>query len=427
MQSVRDRAANLTRALRHRDYRLFFAGQLVSLIGTWMQSVAQAWLVYRLSGSAELLGWVTFAGQIPILLLAPVGGAVADRHNRHTIILATQVCSVLPAALLAGLTLTGHVRIWEVFVLASALGTINAFDMPARQSFVTEMVGRADLPNAIALNSSIFNGARLIGPALAGLLVAAVGEGWCFLINAVSFVAVIIGLLAMRRPKTVPEPSQARMLARVREGMAYVAATRPIRALMLLIAVTSVMGTPYAVLMPIFAHRVLGGGPDTLGFLMSCSGLGALAAALILASRNGLSGLGRWVTLACLGFGAALGVFAASHWLWLSAAAMVVSGFCLMLQVGCINTLVQSMVPNAFRGRTMAVHSMMFIGMAPLGALWAGLAAERIGAPATLGIGATACMAAALLFARQLPQFREGARQLVTEARNAETARGAVP
>jgi MFS family permease len=356
---------------------------------------------------------VGFASQGPVFLLAQVGGAVADRHDRRRILVATQAAAMVLAATLAALTLTGAVRVWEVFGLAALLGTVNAFDVPTRQAFVVEMVGRDHLQNAIALNSSMFNVARLLGPAVAGLTVAAVGEGWCFLANAVSFVAVIAGLLAMRLPPFTPQPDGAPIFARVRAGLGHVAASRPIRTLLLLVGLMSLVGMPYAVLMPIFAARILGGGPERLGALMSAAGLGALAAALVLASRKGLAGLGTVIAQAVIGFGVALIGFSASRWFPLSLALLVVVGFCQMTHMAAANTLVQSMVPDAYRGRVMATYSMMFLGMAPFGALLAGLAAGAIGAPATVAVGGGVCIAGGLLFARALPSLRGDARRLV--------------
>ncbi len=412
---IRDRFSALGRALRHRNYRLFFAGQLISLIGTWMQIVAQSWLVYRLTGSAELLGLVGFASQGPVFLLAQVGGAVADHHDRRRILIATQAVAMALAAVLAALTLSGQVQVWHIFVLAAALGTVNAFDVPTRQAFVVEMVGREDLQNAIALNSSMFNVARLLGPAAAGIAVAAVGEGWCFAFNAFSFLAVIAGLLAMRLPEAAARPAGAPILERMRQGFAYAARTRPIRMLLLLVALMSVVGMPYTVLMPIFANRILGGGPERLGALMSAAGLGALAGALALAARRGLAGLGTAIMRAALGFGAALIAFAMSRSFPLSLVLLLVVGFCQMTQMAAANTLVQSMLPDAYRGRVMAVYAMMFLGMAPFGALLAGLAAGAFGAPATVAAGGSLCILGGLTFARVLPAFRAEARMLVRQ------------
>lgn len=409
------------RALRHRNYRLFFAGQFFSLVGTWMQSVAQSWLVYRLTGSAVLLGLVGFAGQIPVFLVAPLGGAIADRHRRHRILLTTQSASMVLAFVLAGLTLSGRIAVWEVFVLASSLGLVNAFDIPARQAFVPEMVGREDLGNAIALNSSMFNGARIVGPAIAGVLVAAVGEGWCFLGNAVSYLAVLAGLLAMRLAPSALRPPTTSALASVLEGFAFVARTPPIRALLLMLGMVSLTGMPYAVLMPVFADRVLHGGPGTLGLLMSSSGVGALAGALTLAARRGMKGLSLGLAIAAAGFGASLVLFSFSRAVPLSMLLLVPVGFSMMTAMASSNTLIQSMVPDAMRGRVMAVYSMMFMGMAPFGALVAGAAADRIGAPLTVTVCGVLCMTWAAFFASRLPRLRPEMKAMIL-ARRAEGA-----
>ena len=412
MISITPRLGATARALRHRNYRLFFMGQLVSLVGTWMQIVAQSWLIYRLTGSAELLGLMGFASQGPVLLLASVGGVIADRYDRHRILLATQTASMVLAFALAGLALAGVVRVWEVYCLAALLGTANAFDIPARQSFVVEMVGRDDLSNAIALNSSIFNGARLVGPAIAGALIAVVGEGWCFAVNGLSFLAVIAGLLAMRHQVVPRQPGDGSVVSQVRQGMGFVAGHAPIRTLILLVGVSSLMGMSYTVLMPIFADRILGGGPTALGTLMSASGLGALAAALMLAGRGRAQGLGHWVARGSIGFGCALILFGMSRWFWSSAVLLTCAGFAFMSQMAASNTLVQTMVPDEYRGRTMALYSMMFMGMGPLGALLAGSLAERIGAPLTVSLGGGVCMLAGLVFRHHLPALREEGRRL---------------
>ena len=406
-------AAQLLRAFRHRNYQLFFAGQLISLTGTWMQSVAESWLVYRLTGSSALLGVSAFATQIPVFLFATIGGTAADRSNRHRILIATQSVSMILPFILAVLTLTGHVRVWHVFVLASCLGVVNAFDIPARQAFVMDLVGREDLVNAIALNSSMVNGARIVGPSVAGLLVAAVGEGWCFLLNSISYIAVIAGLLLMRLD---PPPKSLRTRSAwhdTLDGFRFVGTTAPVRALLLLLGAVSFAGMPYAVLMPVFAQSILHGGPETLGLLMGCSGIGALAGALTLATRTGVRGLGRWVSTAAGGFGVALILFSLSRTLWLSALLLVPVGASMMVQMAASNTLIQSMVPDALRGRVMAVYSMMFMGMAPFGALWAGTIAESIGAPRTVATGGVICLIAAAIFGARLPVLRVEARRLI--------------
>jgi MFS family permease len=400
------------RALRHRNFQLFFSGQLISLIGTWMQSVAQSWLVYRLTGSALLLGSVGFASQVPVFLFAPLGGIAADRYNRRHIVIATQIASMSLASVLAALTLLHKVQVWQIFVLASCLGVVNAFDIPGRQSFLVDMVGKDDLMNAIALNSSMFNGARVIGPAIAGILVAKIGEGYCFLGNAVSYIAVIIGLLLMR----VHSPARASMaspLEHMMEGFRFVNRTAPIRALLLLLGLVSLVGMPYVVLMPIFADQILHGGAKGLGILMGATGVGALLGALTLAFRSGVKGLGRLVAWCCAGFGASLAVFALSHVFWVSVVLLLPVGYCMMLQMACSNTLIQVMVPDALRGRVMAVYSMMFMGMAPIGALLGGALADRLGAQVTVAIGGVASVVGACWFALHLPKIRVEARRLI--------------
>jgi len=400
------------RALRHRNFQLFFSGQLVSLIGTWMQSVAQSWLVYRLTGSALLLGSVGFASQIPVFLFAPLGGITADRVNRRHIVIGTQVASMLLAAILATLTLFHKVQVWHVFVLAALLGVVNAFDIPGRQSFLVDMVGKEDLMNAIALNSSMFNGARVLGPAIAGILVAKIGEGWCFFANAVSYIAVIIGLLMMRvhSPKRA---LQASPFEHMMEGFRFVNETAPIRSLLLLLGVVSLVGMPYVVLMPIFADQILHGGAKGLGILMGATGVGALLGALTLAFREGVKGLGRLVAWCCGGFGTSLVVFTISRSFWVSVFLLLPVGYFMMLQMACSNTLIQVMVPDALRGRVMAVYSMMFMGMAPIGALLGGALAEHLGAPLTVAIGGLASIGGACWFGLQLPKIRVEARRLI--------------
>ena len=400
------------RAFRHRNYQLFFSGQLISVTGTWMQSVAESWLVYRLTGSAALLGVTAFCSQIPVFVLAPIAGAVADRNNRHRIMVITQSVSMVLPLVLSVLTFTSLVRPWHVFILAGCLGVVNAFDIPARQSFVVEMVGREDLLNAIALNSSMFNGARVIGPAIAGILVAAIGEGWCFLLNGLSYIAVITGLLMMQLPKK----SRVRKHSAIRDvldGFRFVAHTGPVRALLLLLGVVSLTGVPYSVLMPVFAESILHGGARGLGILMAASGLGALGGALSLAGRRDVRGLGRWAGYAAGAFGVTLALFSLSRSFWLSVVLLVPVGYSLMVQMAASNTLIQAMVPDALRGRVMSVYSMMFLGMAPFGGLSAGYAAEHIGAPATVAGGGAICLVAAIIFRLHLPSVRGEARALI--------------
>jgi MFS family permease len=412
-QTSESRWKTTFRALRHRNFQLFFSGQLISLIGTWMQNVAQAWLVYRITGSSLQLGAIGFASQIPVFIFAPIGGVVADRYNRHRLVVATQVSSMVLALILGGLTLTNLVRVPHIFVLSALLGVVNAFDIPARQSFMVEMVGKDDLMNAIALNSSMFNGARIIGPAIAGILVAAIGEGWCFVVNGVSYVAVIVGLLMMRVSSSGRRVSESSPLEHIVEGFAFVRKAIPIRDILLLLGVVSLVAMPYSVLMPIFADRVLHGGARALGILMGATGVGALLAALTLAARTGLRGLGKLVGWAAFGFGAGLIAFAGSHTFWLSVVLLIPVGYGMMLETTSSNTLIQAMVPDELRGRVLAVYTMMFMGMAPLGSLFAGAVADRIGAPLTLGIGGAVAMMAATIFLTRLAEFRTGARSLV--------------
>jgi MFS family permease len=415
------------RALRHRNFQLFFSGQLISLIGTWMQTVAQSWLVYKMTGSGLRLGEVGFASQIPVFLFAPIGGLVADRSNRKHVVIGTQVASMLLAFVLAALTLSHKVQVWHVFVLAALLGVVNAFDIPGRQSFLVDMVGKEDLMNAIALNSSMFNGARVIGPAVAGVLVARLGEGWCFFANAVSYIAVIAGLLLMKVHAPARVSVKTSPWVHMREGFQFVNRTAPIRALMILLGLVSVVGMPYAVLMPIFADNILhhGGqefasligshdlGAVRLGILMGAAGVGALLGALTLALRSGVKGLGRWVSVCCAGFGISLMLFSFSKSFWLSVLLLMPVGYFVMLQMASSNTLIQVMVPDALRGRTMALYSMMFMGMGPIGALLGGALSDRLGAPLTVAIGGFASVIGAWWFAVQLPKIRVEARELI--------------
>jgi MFS family permease len=407
------RLPTVLRALTYRNFQLFFGGQLLSLTGTWMQNVAQAWLVYSMTGSSLMLGTVGFASNIPVFLLAPIGGAVADRYNRHHIVVATQTSAMLLALVLAGLTLSGHVQVWHVVVLAMLLGTVNAFDIPARQSFFIEMVGKKDLVNAIALNSSMFNAARVAGPAVAGVLVASIGEGWCFFVNGVSYLAVIAGLLLMRLPPPGPRRARGSALTELLEGVRFVRGAAPIRDLLIMLGVVSMLGTPYSVLMPIFADGIFHSGPRGLGLLMGATGIGAILGALNVAARTGVKGLAAINGRASAGFGACLAVFALSHWFWLSLVMLIPVGFSLMTQMACTNTLIQTMVPDHLRGRVMALYSVMFMGMAPFGAFLSGALAEKIGAPATVAIGALSCVVAAVVYEVRLPAFRRRTRELV--------------
>jgi MFS family permease len=397
---------SLVRALAHRNFRLFFAGQGVSLIGTWMQQTAMIWLVYQLTKSPFLLGLVGFAGQVPGFFLAPFSGVVSDRFHRQRLIVLTQSLAMVQALLLALLSFTGTIEVWHIVVLSVALGVVNTFDMTARQAFMTEMVEKRDLPNAIALNSSMVNGARLIGPSVAGFLVAALGVPACFLLNGLSYVAVIAALLSMRIIPRQRKGPPRHVLHEMKEGFTYAFGFGPIRSLILLLALVSFMGMPYAVLMPVFAKDILHGGPETLGFLMAASGVGALAGGIYLAGRKSVLGLGIRIALAPGLFGAGLIGFALSQQLWLSLPLLALVGFAFMVQMASSNTVLQTIVEEDKRGRVMSFYTMAFIGMAPWGSLLAGALADRIGAPRTLVVGGLACIAGSLLFARGLPRLR---------------------
>ncbi len=377
-----------------------------------MQSVAQAWLVYRMTKSALLLGSVGFASQIPVFLFAPLGGITADRVNRQRLVIVTQTCSMILAGILAWLTLSGRVHVWHIFLLAGLLGVVNAFDIPGRQSFLIDMVGKEDLMNAIALNSSMFNGARVVGPAVAGILVARIGEGWCFAANSLSYIAVLIGLLLMK-VRSVPRISNRSPIEDIIEGFRWVNRTKIIRSLLFLIGLVSLVGMPYTVLMPVFADKILHGGARGLGILMGATGVGALFGALTLAAKTGIKGLGRWVTITCATLGISLFLFSFSTSFWLSAALLLPCGYSMMLQMACSNTLIQTIVPDRLRGRVMSLYSMMFMGMAPFGAFFGGALANRIGAPMTVAVGGIACVFGAIWFGRALPELRIEARRLI--------------
>ncbi|MGH9870158.1 MAG: MFS transporter [Candidatus Polarisedimenticolia bacterium] len=404
------------RALGHRNYRLFFTGQVISLVGSWMQSTAQAWLVYRMTGSEVLLGLVGFADKVPVFVLGLVGGLVADRFDRHRVVVITQSASMVQALVLGVLVVSGHATVPAVLALAAVQGVINAFDLPARQAFISTMVQMDDLPNALALNSSVFNAARVIGPAVAGVLVATVGEGPCFLLNAISYVAVLVCLLAMRftdRPVPARGPSMA---AHLREGLGYAWSFGPVRALLVLLGIMALCGMPYSVLMPVFAGEILGGGPRGLGTLMGATGAGAFLAAVVLARRKSVAGLGRVVAAAAVAFGASLILFASSRSFVLSAAVLTLTGFSMITQASSTNLLLQALCPDALRGRVMSLYTIMFVGMAPWGSLIAGALAHAIGTPATVAAGGGACALAGLLFATRLPALRPLVRHAIPES-----------
>jgi MFS family permease len=399
--------AHAWRALRHRNFRLFFGGQSISLIGTWMTRVATSWLVYRLTKSSLLLGTVGFAGQIPTFLLAPFAGVVVDRIDRRKVLLWTQTLAMVQSLVLAWLTLSHRININEVLALSVLQGVINAFDMPARQSFMIRMVeDRADLSNAIAINSSMVNAARLIGPSLAGLLIAATSEGWCFLVDGVSYIAVIASLLMMRVAHEAPNDHGATMVEQLRQGWVYVAESVPIRSILLLFSVLSLMGWPFMVLMPVFAAQVLHGGPHTLGFLMGAVGVGSLGSALSLVVRKSVRGLLKMIPIAAAVFGIGLISFGLSKSLWLSLPIMLVTGFGMMQGLTSSNTILQTLVDERMRGRVMSYYTMAFVGMAPFGSLLAGALAHAIGAPRTVIVSGVACIVGSLWFWSRMTEIR---------------------
>ena len=407
---------HLFRALRNPNYRLFFFGQAISLVGTWVTRLASSWLVYRLTGSEFLLGLVAFLGQIPSLAISPIAGVYIDRWNRHRVLVITQALSMCQSAALAVLTLTGNITVMDILILQGLQGVVNAFDTPARQSFVVQMVeNRADLPNAIALNSSLVNGSRMIGPAIGGVLIAAVGEGWCFALDAVSYVAVIGSLLAMKVKPTATPPQVVPVIDALAAGFRYVAGFAPVRSGLLLVAAVSMFGVPYQVLMPVMASDVLGGGANTLGVLMTATGVGALAGTMYLASRHTVLGLGRRIAQAAMLFGVTLIAFSTSSSLWLSLAILPFSGAGFIVALAATNTVVQTVVPETLRGRVMSLYTVAFLGTAPIGSLIAGFAAERIGAPTTIAIGGAACLACGMWFYTTLPRLRDLIRPVYAE------------
>jgi MFS family permease len=399
-------------ALRYRNYRLFFGGQGVSLIGTWMQRIAMSWLVYRLTNSAFLLGLVGFTSQIPLFLLTPFAGVLADRMNRRRVLVVTQTLAMIQAFVLTVLVLTGTTAVWHIMCLSVFLGIVDAFDMPIRQSFMVEIVQKKDLASAIALNSSIVNCAQLLGPSVAGILIASMGEGMCFLLNGVSYLFVIVSLIAMKITRKEKEERDIHVLEEIKEGFLYAFGFGPIRFILLLLALTSLVGIPYRVMMPIFAKDILQGGPHTLGFLMAGAGVGALTGSIYLASRKGVPGLEKWIALAAGLFGIGLVGFSHSHVFWLSLTFVLLTGFGMMVQMASSNTVLQTVVEEDKRGRVMSLYAMAIRGMAPFGSLLVGGAASMIGAPNTLMISGLLCLLGSAMFARKLPALREMVRPI---------------
>ncbi len=406
-------------ALKYRNFKLFLGGQLVSLIGNYIQTIAQAWLVYRLTGSAALLGLVAFSGQISIFVLAPVSGVVADSKSRKHILFATQVAPMALSFLLAALTLTGRVAVWHVFTVAALMGVVNAFDFPVRQAFVAELVPREDLISAVTLNSSMINSARTIGPGIGGLLVAGVGEGWCFLGNALSFVAVIIGLLMMKST-AAPKKSPQHFRAGVAEAFNFVRHTGPVGALLVLLGLISFTGLRYEILMPVYAKEMLHGGPTQFGLLMGASGIGAILGSLILAMFSNVRTLGDWAALAAAGFGGSLVLLSFSHTFSLSLLVMLLIGFTMVTGLDASNTLVQRIVPDELRGRVMAIWTMMLSGLAPFGSLLVGVLAQQFTARRTFAAGGMACIMGAMGFGFSLPILQREARKLILKRETAD-------
>ena len=406
----------IVRAFRHRNYRLFFGGQGLSLVGTWMQTIAMSWLVYRLTNSPFLLGFIGFTGQVPTFILGSFTGVLADRLDRRTLLFATQACAMVQAFLLAFLTLTGRIAVWHLIVLSIFLGLVSAFDVPARQSFVMDIVeDKSEIGNAIALNSFMFNSARLIGPSIAGLLIGVVGEGICFLLNGLSFLAIILALLNMRIPKKSVKFKHSPIVRGLKEGYRYVFGFAPIRNIILFLALVSFMGMPYSVLMPVFAKDILHGGPHTLGFLLASAGIGALVGSAFLATRKTILGLGRLIVLSSATFGSGLIAFSFSRFIPLSLCMMFLVGFGMIVHSASTNTILQTIVEEDKRGRVMSFYAMAFIGMAPFGSLLAGSLASKIGAPATLMLSGIVCVVGSLLFLKQLPHMRATARPVYVE------------
>ncbi len=395
------------RSLKYRNYRLFFSGQSISLIGTWIQRIATPWLVYHLTGSAFLLGLVGFAGQLPTFILSPFAGVLTDRWNKYYILIGTQVAAMIQALLLALLYFTETIQIWHIVVLSIILGFVNAFDVPARQSLVIHMVDKKeDLGNAIALNSSMVNGARLLGPSVAGMLIAFAGEGVCFLINGLSYLFVIVSLLFMNVKLSNERKKDSHIIQEFKDGFKYTFGFAPIKYIILLLALVSLMGMSYQVLMPVFAKEILHGGSHTFGFLMGASGLGALTGALYLASRKNVLGLGKIIPLAAGLFGIGLISFSLSRFFWLSMILMIMTGLGMMLQMASSNTILQTIVDDDKRGRVMSFYTMAFMGTAPFGSFLAGTLAKTIGAQYATLIGGISCITGAIIFARKLPEIR---------------------
>ena len=417
--ALEGKLSSALQALKYRNFKLFLSGQLISLIGNYIQTVAQAWLVYRLTGSAALLGLVAFSGQISIFVLAPISGVVADSKSRKHILFATQIAPMLLSFTLAVLTLSGRVQVWHVFVVAALLGVVNAFDYPVRQAFVAELVTREDLMSAVTLNSSMINSARTIGPGIGGLLVASIGEGWCFLANALSYVAVVVGLTLIDSA-TAPSRPARHIRAGISEAFQFVRHTGPVGALMVLLGLISFMGLRYEILMPVYTREMLHGGPTEFGLLMGASGIGAIVGSFVLATFGNMRTLGDWAALAAAGFGGSLLLLSFSHSFALSLAAMLLIGFTMVTQLDASNTIVQRIVPDELRGRVMAIWTMMLSGLAPFGSLLVGMLAQHFTARRTFAAGGMACIMGAMGFGFSLPILQREAKKLILKRERAD-------
>jgi MFS family permease len=413
------RLASAFHAFKYRNFKLFIGGQLISLIGNYVQTVAQAWLVYRLTGSATLLGLVAFCGQISLFVLTPISGVVADSKSRKHTLYFTQIAPAVLSSLMALLTLSGRIEVWHIFTIAALMGVVNAFDFPVRQAFVAELVSKEDLMSAVTLNSSMINSARMIGPGVGGLLVAAVGEGWCFLLNAISFLAVVIGLLIMRTESAPRKPAR-HFRAGVAEAFNFVRHTGPVGGLMVLLGLISFMGLRYEILMPVYTREILHGGPQEFGLLMGASGIGAVLGSLVLATFGNVRTLGDWAAFAAIGFGGTLVLLSFSHTFGLALVVMLLIGFTMVTELDASNTLVQRIVPDELRGRVMAIWTMMLSGLAPFGSLLVGMLAQHFTARRTFAAGGMACIMGGMGFGFSLPILQREARKLILKREKAD-------
>jgi MFS family permease len=418
-RTIEDKLSSALQAFKYRNFKLFYGGKFISITGNYIQTVAQAWLVYRLTGSAALLGLVAFSGQIAVFVLAPISGVVADSKSRRGILFATQLAPMLLTFTLAILTLTGRVQVWHVFTIAGFLGVVNAFDFPVRQAFVAELVTKEDLMSAVTLNSSMINSARTVGPGIGGVLVATMGEGWCFLANGLSYIAVIVGLL-MIKTEAKPRKSGQHVRAGIVEAFNFARHTGPVGALLVLLGLISFMGLRYEILMPVYTKEILHGGPREFGLLMGASGVGAILGSLILATLGKVTSLGDWVGFAAAGFGASLVLLSKSHSFQLAFAAMLLIGFTMVTQLDASNTLVQRIVPDELRGRVMAIWVMMLSGLAPFGSLLVGALGQHFSARRTLAAGGVACIMGAMGFGFSLPILQREARKLIVKRDKAD-------